>query len=169
MKELTVIKRDGTERKFDKSKIEKAILKAMKYGAGIINKKVAQDIASKVQEEAIELFEKERTIIKIYDIEGLVFNHLCQAGYENVARAYEGYRAIREFQRECNTTDKSIVDLLDGKNEYWNTENSNKNAKLVTTQRDYLAGITSVDISRRFLLTPEIVQAHDEGIIHFHK
>lgn len=82
---------------------------------------------------------------------------------------YEGYRSIREFQRENeNTTDSEIDELLDGESEYWNTENSNKNSKVLNTQRDYMAGIVSKDISRRFLLPPEIVQAHDEGIIHFH-
>ena len=58
--------------------------------------------------------------------------------------------------------------MIDGESEYWNTENSNKNAKVVTTQRDYLAGITSTDITRRFLLPEDVVKAHDEGIIHFH-
>lgn len=85
------------------------------------------------------------------------------------ATRYEGYRSIREFQRENeNTTDSEIDELLDGESEYWNTENSNKNSKVLNTQRDYMAGIVSKDISRRFLLPPEIVQAHDEGIIHFH-
>lgn len=80
-----------------------------------------------------------------------------------------GYRSIREFQRENeNTTDSEIDELLDGESEYWNTENSNKNSKVLNTQRDYMAGIVSKDISRRFLLPPEVVQAHDEGIIHFH-
>ena len=70
--------------------------------------------------------------------------------------------------RKANTTDQSIKELIDGESEYWNTENSNKNARVVTTQRDYLAGITSTDITRRFLLPEDVVKAHDEGIIHFH-
>ena len=86
-----------------------------------------------------------------------------------VAKSYEGYRRVREFQREnVNTTDEEIEELLTGTSEYWMNENSNKDEKLVTTQRDYMAGIVSKDMSRRYLLTPEIVQAHDEGIIHFH-
>lgn len=85
------------------------------------------------------------------------------------AKAYEGYRCVREFQREnMNTTDEQISELLSGSSDYWNNENSNKNPKLLTTQRDYMAGILSTDITRRFLLPPEIVQAHDEGMIHFH-
>ncbi|HCC04056.1 MAG TPA: anaerobic ribonucleoside-triphosphate reductase, partial [Clostridiales bacterium] len=78
------------------------------------------------------------------------------------------YRYTRELVRKANTTDQTIKELIDGENEYWNTENSNKNATVVTTQRDYLAGITSTDITRRFLLPEDIVKAHDEGIIHFH-
>ena len=89
-------------------------------------------------------------------------------GKYNLAKQYITYRYTRELVRRSNTTDRSIKELIDGKNEYWNNEISNKNAKVVTTQRDYLAGITSTDITRRFLLTEDIVQAHDDGIIHFH-
>ena len=159
-----VIKRDCSEVLFDSAKIEKAILKAMKYGSGRVDEQVAIDVAY-----SIEQYSKNKEEISIYEIEDAVFNLLCDLGHEDTAKAYEGYRAVREFQRETNnTTDHSIQELLKGDSEYWNTENSNKNARLVTTQRDYMAGITSTDISRRFLLTPEIVQAHDNGIIHFH-
>ena len=85
-----------------------------------------------------------------------------------LAKKYITYRYTRELVRKSNTTDLAIKELIDGENEYWNTENSNKNAKIVTTQRDYLAGITSTDITRRFLLPEDIVSAHDDGIIHFH-
>ena len=98
----------------------------------------------------------------------MVYDKLITKKQRLTAKAYEGYRSIREFQRENeNTTDEEIAELLNGESEYWNTENSNKNAKVLNTQRDYMAGIVSKDISRRFLLPPEIVQAHDEGIIHF--
>ena len=89
-------------------------------------------------------------------------------GKYQLAKKYITYRYTRELVRRSNTTDLAIKELIDGENEYWNTENSNKNAKIVTTQRDYLAGITSTDITRRFLLPEEIVEAHDQGIIHFH-
>ena len=99
----------------------------------------------------------------------MVYDKLITKKQRLTAKAYEGYRSIREFQRENeNTTDSEIDELLDGESEYWNTENSNKNSKVLNTQRDYMAGIVSKDISRRFLLPPEVVQAHDEGIIHFH-
>lgn len=86
----------------------------------------------------------------------------------NVAKAYITYRYKRSLVRQSNTTDKSILELIDGANDYWNNENSNKNATLATTQRDYLAGITSTDISQRFLLPSDVVEAHKQGIIHFH-
>lgn len=89
-------------------------------------------------------------------------------GKYELAKKYITYRYTRELVRKSNTTDLAIKELIDGESEYWNTENSNKNAKVVTTQRDYLAGITSTDITRRFLLPEDIVQAHDDGIIHFH-
>ena len=85
-----------------------------------------------------------------------------------LAKKYITYRYTRELVRKANTTDQTIKELIEGESEYWNSENSNKNAEVVTTQRDYLAGITSTDITRRFLLPEEIVKAHDEGIIHFH-
>ena len=93
---------------------------------------------------------------------------LMNIGKYELAKRYITYRYTRELVRRSNTTDQSIKELIDGESEYWNTENSNKDAKVVTTQRDYLAGITSTDITRRFLLPEDIVQAHDDGIIHFH-
>ena len=93
---------------------------------------------------------------------------LMSIGKYALAKKYITYRYTRELVRKSNTTDLAIKELIDGENEYWNTENSNKNDKIVTTQRDYLAGITSTDITRRFLLPEDIVSAHDDGIIHFH-
>ena len=159
-----VIKRDCTEVDFQKDKISNAILKAMKNGSGIVKPKIAEDIANEIYEEC-----KDKDEVSISDIEQSVFDKLISKKQRLTARAYEGYRSIREFQRDnANTTDEQISELLDGTSDYWNNENSNKNAKLVTVQRDYMAGIVSTDITRRYLLTPEIVQAHDEGIIHFH-
>lgn len=159
-----VIKRDCTEVNFDKSKISVAILKAMKNGSGIVKQKLAEDIADEIENEC-----KDKDEVSISDIESMVYDKLITKKQRLTAKAYEGYRNIREFQRENeNTTDSEIDELLDGESEYWNTENSNKNSKVLNTQRDYMAGIVSKDISRRFLLPPEIVQAHNEGIIHFH-
>ena len=159
-----VIKRDCTEVDFQKEKISNAILKAMKNGSGIVKPKIAEDIANEIYEEC-----KDKDEISISDIESMVYDKLISKKQRLTAKAYEGYRSIREFQRDnANTTDEQISELLDGTSDYWNNENSNKNARLLTTQRDYMAGIVSTDITRRFLLPPEVVQAHDEGLIHFH-
>lgn len=161
---LKVIKRDCTEVDFQKDKITNAILKAMKNGSGIVKPKIAEDIANEIYEE-----NKDKEEIDISDIEGFVYDKLISKKQRLTAKAYEGYRSIREFQRESqNTIDEQISELLDRNSDYWNNENSNKNSTLVTVQRDYMAGIISTDITRRSLLSPEIVQAHDEGIIHFH-
>ena len=161
---MIVIKRDCTEAEFNKNKIYNAIMKAMKNGSGIIKPKIAEDIANDIYEE-----NKDKDEISISEIEDMVYDKLITKRQRLTAKAYEGYRSIREFQRENdNTIDGQISELLSGTSDYWNNENSNKNPKLLTTQRDYMAGILSTDITRRFLLPPEIVQAHDEGIIHFH-
>lgn len=161
---MRVIKRDCSEVKFDKMKISSAILKAMKNGSGIVKPKIADEIANEIEEEC-----KDKDEVSISDIESMVYDKLITKKQRLTAKAYEGYRSIREFQRENeNTTDEEIEELLTGTSEYWATENSNKDEKLVTTQRDYMAGIVSKDMCRRYLLPPEIVQAHDDGIIHFH-
>ena len=163
---IKVIKRDCSEVSFDKSKISNAILKAMKNGSGIIKPKIADDIANEIEQYCVD---NQLDDIDISDIESMVYDKLISKKQRLTAKSYEGYRRIREFQREnVNTTDEEIEELLTGTSEYWMNENSNKDEKLVTTQRDYMAGIVSKDMSRRYLLTPEIVQAHDEGIIHFH-
>lgn len=162
---MKVLKRDCTLADFDKNKISNAILKAMKNGSGIVKPKIAETIADEIESEL-----SEKNEIDISEIEELVYDKLITKRQRLTAKAYEGYRSVREFQRENdNTTDEEISELLTGTSEYWNTENSNKNAKVLNTQRDYMAGIVSKDISRRFLLPPEIVQAHDDGLIHFHK
>ena len=159
-----VIKRDNSFVKFEKEKIYNAIMKAMKNGSGIIKPQIAKNIADEIEQEA-----ENEDEISIKTIENKVYDKLIAKKQRVTAKAYEGYRSIREFQRKnFNTTDEQIQELLSGTSDYWNNENSNKNQKLLTTQRDYMAGIISTDITRRFLLPPEIVQAHDEGIIHFH-
>ena len=164
MGELLVVKRDCTEQAFDESKIYNAIMKAMQNGSGIIKPKVAESIAKEIHEEC-----SDKESIDISDIELMVFDKLITKKQRLTARAYEGYRSTREFQRENNnTTDDDVIDLVDGNNDYWLHENANKNPTLNTTVRDYMAGIVSTDAVRRYLLPPEIVQAHDEGIIHFH-
>lgn len=159
-----VVKRDGTKEPFNKEKIENAILKAMKNGSGIVKPIIAKNIADEIEEGCSDL-----KSVEIPAIELMIYEKLIAKKQKLTARAYEGYRSVREFQRKIvNSTDKEIIELIDGNNEYWKGENANKNPILNTTIRDYMAGITSTDAVRRYLLSPEIVQAHDEGILHFH-
>ena len=161
---VKVIKRDCTEVDFQKEKISNAILKAMKNGSGIVKPKIAEDIANEIYDEC-----KNKDEISISEIENMVYDKLISKKQRLTAKSYEGYRSIREFQRENeNTIDRDILELLDDKSDYWKDENANKNPMLNTTKRDYMAGIVSTDATRRYLLPPEIVQAHDEGILHFH-
>lgn len=158
-----VIKRNGKKVKFDEDKIINAIQKAFLEVDGEVTNvahQKAKDIAS-----YIKGLEKTLSVEEIQDI---VEDKLMASARKDVARAYVRYRYKKEVLRKENTTDKSVFELLGGTSDYWNNENANKNAKSVTTQRDYLAGITSTDITRRFLLDKDIVEAHDNGIIHFH-
>lgn len=159
-----VIKRDCSEVDFDKSKISTAILKAMKNGSGIVKPKIAEDIADEIENEC-----KDKDEVSISDIESMVYDKLITKKQRLTAKAYEGYRSIREFQRENeNTTDEEIHNLVEDKDEYWKDENANKNPVLNPTKRDYIAGSVSTDITKRYLLSPEIIQAHNDGLIHFH-
>ena len=161
---MKVIKRDCSEVNFDKSKISTAILKAMKNGSGIVKPKIADDIANEIEEEC-----KDKEEVSISDIESMVYDKLITKKQRLTAKAYEGYRSIREFQRENeNTTDIEIHDLVEDKDKYWKDENANKNPVLNPTKRDYIAGSVSTDMTKRYLLSPEIIQANSEGVIHFH-
>ena len=157
-----VIKRNGQIVEFDETKIESAILKAMNYGSGIVDKVLAELIANEIKHSVKD----ER--ISIREIEILVCNKLIANGHKATAHAYEEYRKIREFKRQENTTDGSVLGLIACTNEEVMNENSNKNAMMVATQRDLIAGETSKDITRRKKLPTHIVQAHDNGVLHFH-
>ena len=160
---MKVIKRDGHMVDWCPEKVENAILKAN-------NEVEEEEQASSTQIKNIikyiEKLGKKRILVE--DIQDIIEMKLMAQGKYELAKKYITYRYTRELVRRSNTTDLAIKELIDGESEYWNTENSNKNAKIVTTQRDYLACITSTDITRRFLLPEDVVQAHDDGIIHFH-
>ena len=160
---MKIIKRDGTIVEYDAEKIRVAIGKANNEVEG--NEKVSEEEINDII-KFIEKLKKKRMLVE--DIQDIIEQKLMEFNKYDLAKKYITYRYTRELVRKANTTDQSIKELIDGESEYWNTENSNKNAKVVTTQRDYLAGITSTDITRRFLLPEDIVKAHDEGIIHFH-
>ena len=163
MTEMKVIKRNGEVVEFDRNKIESAILKAMKYGSGILKEEIAEKISKEIELEA-----KSKNTLTINQIETIVYSKLINYNQELTAKAYEGYRAVQSFKRKVNTTDDSIIGLLDRTNEEVINENSNKNGMLASTQRDLIAGEVSKDIARRKLIPSHIVQAHDEGVLHYH-
>ena len=160
---MKIIKRDGNTVDYEADKIKTAIQKA--------NKEVPRKEKATLSQingivKYIEGLGKERILVE--DIQDMIEQKLMELGKYQLAKKYITYRYTRALVRKANTTDQSIKELIEGENDYWNNENSNKNAKVVTTQRDYLAGITSTDITRRFLLPEDVVKAHDAGIIHFH-
>lgn len=160
-----IIKRDGRRVDFDIERILNAVQKAFKevYKDYIPYTADIDSIVHSVE----DILNAESNIHTVEEIQDIVEQELMKTKYKNVAKAFIIYRNKRTAARG-NITDKSIIELLGNKNAYWATENSNKNSQVVTTQRDYLAGITSTDIARRFLLPPEVCKAHDEGIIHQH-
>ena len=160
---MKIIKRDGHIVDYNSEKIRTAIGKANKEVRG--KEKATEEEIEKII-KYIEELNKKRILVE--DIQDIIEEKLMEFEKYKLAKKYITYRYTRELVRKANTTDQTIKELIEGENEYWNNENSNKNAEVVTTQRDYLAGITSTDITRRFLLPEDIVQAHDDGIIHFH-
>ena len=161
-----VIKRNGEEVGFDPGKIENAIRAANEEVDNIYKlnefqvRAIADDIAGQVK--------KSTHAIHVEDIQDMVETGIMgMRGYE-VAQKYVRYRYKRELARKSNTTDNGILALIDNINEEVNQENSNKNPVINSTQRDYMAGEVSKDLSRRVLLPEEVVEAHEQGIIHFH-
>ena len=161
-----IIKRNGEEVDFDQAKIVNAITKANKEVDRIHQMTVYQieAVASSIAEQV----QKAPHAVNVEDIQDMVETGIMEVrGYE-VAQKYVRYRYRRELKRKSNTTDNGILTLLDHVNEEVNQENSNKNPMINSTQRDYMAGEVSKDLSERVLLPEEIVRAHKEGIIHFH-
>ncbi len=161
---LQVIKRDGTKVPFDKEKITIAIEKAMHSSSGVHEDGLAEKIASEIEEFALSLHKE----ITIYGIEDQVYYKLIQYNNPATARAYENYKAVQAYKRRVNTIDDDVVGILNRSNLNVLDENSNKDAKIVSTQRDLIAGEVSKDIARRLIIPTDIVQAHDSGAIHFH-
>ena len=155
-----VIKRDGRQVQFDASKIEIAILKAMRYGSGIVN----EELAKKIGED----FSTDKMIVTIKEIEDYVYKALVESGDMLTAKCYEAYRAVREYQRQRNTIDNKVLGLINGENKESLMENSNKQENLISTQRDLVAEEVSKDVAKRMMLPPHIAQAHDNGLIHIH-
>lgn len=159
---MLVIKRDGRQVDFDKSKIYKAVNKAFKSGIGKNNDYIANKIADEIEAEYAE-----RDVVLITEIETSVYDNLIKNRYKNVARTYEGYRAVREYQRAKNTIDQKIIGVIKGSNGDIN-DNSNKNTNLISTMRDLVAEEVSKDYALRTMLPPHIAQAHNDGLIYIH-
>ena len=161
-----VIKRDGREVEFDKTKIIEAIshanqevIKSKQIGP----RKIGQ-LASIVEEKCSEY----KRAIKVEDINDLIEDELIFRNYNDLVRAFVRYRYNKELVRKSNTTDDSILSLINLSNEELKQENANKNPIVNSTQRDYMAGEVSKDLTRRLLLPKDVVKAHDDGTIHFH-
>ena len=150
---MKIVKRDGHIVDYDPEKIRVAIGKANEEVRGR-EKATKEEIKEIIK--YIEDLNKKRILVE--DIQDIIEEKLMEFDKYQLAKKYITYRYTRELVRKANTTDKSIKELIEGESEYWNSENSNKNAEVVTTQRDYLAGITSTDITRRFLLPEDIVE-----------
>ena len=164
---MFVIKRDGRTVEFNKEKIRRAVLRAFAQVDGQESEYArlkAANISDYVEQYCCE---NHIDHIDIEEIQNMIENGLMATKRKDVARAYITYRNDRTAARG-NITDKTFIEFLSGKSEYWNNENSNKDAKIVTVQRDYIAGIASTDIARRFLLPKDVCEAHDLGIIHEH-
>ncbi len=163
---MKIIKRDGSEMEFDRSKIEAAILKANESVSGDdrVTPEQARMIACTVEQYCCGL----KRAMSVEEIQDQVENHLMALGKYNLARRYITYRYTHALMRKSNTTDKQILSLIECNNEEVKQENANKNPTVNSVQRDYMAGEVSKDITKRILLPAEIVEAHDAGLIHFH-
>lgn len=160
-----VVKRNGTIVDFQPEKISIAVQKAMKSSLSKLNTKTADKIAQEIEEELIQqLLPNPCPIDKI---EERVYRKLISHKYPNVARTYEGYRSVREYQRKTNTIDQKIIGIVKGNDENIK-DNSNKNTHLISTMRDLVAEEVSKDFALRMMLPPKIAQAHNDGLIYIH-
>lgn len=166
---MNVIKRDGRESKFDRQKIVNAITKASNQ-VEATNPKAAvpKDIISAIATRLANRYRSRSYASGVEDIQDDIETELMKEKYYEVARAYINFRRDKEHLRQANTTDASILSLIEQDNEEIKQENSNKNPTVNSVQRDYMAGEVSKDITERYLLPPDIVEAHKNGIIHFH-
>lgn len=164
MSNLRIIKRNGESVDFDGSKIVVAIEKAMHSPTGYFVENQADMVAKEIEEEIL----REELSSTVLQVEKRVFEKLIEKNNIATAKAYESYRSVQSFKRENNSTDSSIESLLTYSDADLMDENSNKNAVVVSTQRDLIAGEVSKDIARRRILPTDIVTAHDSGAIHVH-
>lgn len=165
---MLIVKRDGTQVQFDRDKIINAINKAfIEVDGKLYETDTAYDIAVEIEQAARQLAREDR-ILSVESIQDLVEDYLMRSERKDVARAYIRYRYKKEILRQTSKTYDGILELVEMQNDELKEENSNKNAIVASTQRDYMAGEVSKDLSHRMLLPAEVVRAHDAGEIHFH-
>ena len=163
---MNIIKRSGKEVRFDAEKILNAITKAnLEVSA---DKRLSDEQIRAITDKVTEDCRNLTRAANVEEIQDMVENGLMNSGCNEVARKYITYRYQHSLMRQRNTTDDQIMSLIELSNEEVKQENSNKNPTVNSVQRDYMAGEVSKDITRRFLLPPDIVEAHHDGIIHFH-
>ena len=160
------MKRNGAEAVFDISKIEAAITKA--NNADQQTRELTAGQIRLIAENVTKSCEKMNRTMSVEEIQDMVENQIMAQGAFEVAKRYIRYRYTRSLVRRANTTDNQILSLIECNNEEVKQENSNKNPTVNSVQRDYMAGEVSKDITKRLLLPPDIVEAHEQGIIHFH-
>lgn len=165
---LQVLKRDHKRIvEFDRFRIKKAIMSANNEMTEESDK-IDEKTIDRIIEYVIDAIDNDTNMIKVEEIQDIVEEELLEYGYFRLAKAYIKYRYQRELVRKANTTDESILSLIRNENKELAEENSNKNTMLASTQRDYIAGEVSRDLTNRLLLPEKIVQAHKKGILHFH-
>ena len=160
---MKVIKRNGITESFNINKIVEAVAKAVIEVDGSADYDFAKSVGEKVKEKCLS-----QRAVSVEDIQNYVEEILMESNRKDIARAYVRYRYIKEITRDTNKAYDSILCLLDGSNKELKYENSNKNSDVASTQRDYMAGEVSKDLTRRTLLPKDIVEADKAGIIHFH-
>lgn len=164
---MKVIKRSGEEVLFEAEKIEKAIHKANE-SVEDLKLRLNDNQIKTIVKNVVETCEKVGHAVHVEEIQDYVENEIMSMDAYKVARNYITYRFTRSLVRKSNTTDQQILSLIECNNEEVKQENSNKNPTINSVQRDYMAGEVSKDITKRFLLPPDIYKAHEEGLIHFH-
>ena len=166
MKEMHIIKRSGEEKTFDITKIENAIRKASQ--AVDYKNALSEGRIKLIAEEVAGVCEARDRAMTVEEIQDVVETKIMEMGAHEVAKKYITYRYKQNLLRQANTTDQQIMSLIESNNEDVKQENSNKNPRINSVQRDYMAGEVSKDVATRLLLPADVVQAHKEGIIHFH-
>ena len=163
---MKIIKRNGAEVPFDITKIITAVTKASDSvgGKARLSREQITDIAAAVTDQCQAL----NRAVSVEEVQDMVENQLMDIKAHDIARHYITYRYIQSLKRQTNTTDERILSLIECQNEEVKQENANKNPTVNSVQRDYMAGEISKDLTSRLLLDPEIVKAHQEGLIHFH-